>query len=33
MGYAMAVSLITLAILAGLFGPLTKISTNPEQLR
>ena len=33
MGYAMAISLITLAILAGLFGPLTRISTNPEQIR
>jgi multiple sugar transport system permease protein len=33
MGYAMAISLITLIILAGLFGPLTRISTNPERIR
>ena len=33
MGYAMAVSLITLAILAGVFGPLTRVTINPERLR
>ncbi len=33
MGYAMAISLLTLALLAGVFGPLTRVSTDPERLR
>lgn len=33
MGYAMAISLVTLALLAGVFGPLTRVSINPERLR
>jgi ABC-type sugar transport system permease subunit len=33
MGYAMAISLLTLALLAGVFGPLTRVTTNPERLR
>lgn len=33
MGYAMAISLLTLALLAGVFGPLTRVTTDPERLR
>jgi multiple sugar transport system permease protein len=33
MGYAMAISLLTLALLAGVFGPLTRVTVDPERLR